>query len=167
MTRWQRNDEGVAALEMALVLGLILMLAFGAVPLYRMGDAYHTLSRVSAETLRYASATTPNATLEPDGVTLTRRPTSAMVAAFAQQAAGNTTVTVVTMVCPGDVSTACAVNDPSTAVSGAGITVQVSTSVDLSEIGSVANAVGSFLGIDNIAPNGVVTLTSTAHGREE
>ena len=56
MTR--RGDEGVAAVEMAIVLTLMLLLSFGAVPLWKMAGAYHKVSRVSAETLRFAEELT-------------------------------------------------------------------------------------------------------------
>jgi Flp pilus assembly protein TadG len=162
-----RGDDGVAAIEMAIVLTLLMLLAFGAVPLWKMGGAYHTVSRVSAETLRYATAVTAHGTRATPGATLRRRPTAAEVAAFAQQAAGSTTVTVVTLVCPDDVAASCAAGDPSSAGAGDGITVIVSADVDLDALGSLANAVASVGGGGPIAPQGVVTMTSTAHGREE
>jgi Flp pilus assembly protein TadG len=166
MTNW-RGSDGVAAVEMAIVLLLLMVLAFGAAPTWRMGAAYHTASRVSAETLRYATAVTAHGTRSAPGAVLRRRPTAAEVAAFAQQAAGSTVVTVVTLVCPDDVAASCAAGDPSSAGSGDGITVSVSVSVDLNALGSVANALGRLGGGGAIAEQGVVTMTSTAHGREE
>ena len=165
--RRARGTEGVAAIEMAIVLTLMMVLAFGAVPLWKMGGAYHTVSRVSGETLRYATAVTAHGTRATPTATLRRRPTAAEVAAFAQQAAGDTVVTVVTLVCPNDVAAACAAGDPSSAGAGDGITVTVSTVVDLNAVGRLANAVASVGGGGQIAPQGVVTMTSTAHGREE
>lgn len=161
-----KGSDGIAAVEMAIVLSLLMLLAFGAVPLWQMGMRYQLVSQVSAEALRYASAVTANGTRPPGGV-LSRRPTAAQVAAFAQAAAGSTTVTVTTLVCPGDVSSACVAADPSSAKSGDGITVVISATVDLSVAGSIANAVGHLVGSGDIAPGGVVTLTSTAHAREE
>ncbi len=161
------GDEGVAAVEMAIVLTLLMVLAFGAVPLWKMGGAYHTVSRVSGETLRYATAVTSHGTRATPGATLRRRPTAAEVAVFAQQAAGSTPVTVVTLVCPDDVAASCAPGDPSSAGAGDGITVTVSTDVDLQALGGLANAVASVGGGGPIAPQGVMTMTSTAHGREE
>ncbi|HUR51190.1 MAG TPA: TadE/TadG family type IV pilus assembly protein [Mycobacteriales bacterium] len=165
--RHRRADEGVAALEMAIVVTLLLVIAFGAVPLWRTGAAYHKVSRVSGETLRFATAVTAHGTRSAPGATLRRRPTAAEVAAFAQQAAGSTPVTVVVLVCPDDVAASCAAGDPSAASAGDGITVSVSTAVDLNAAGALANAVGSVGGGGEIAPQGVVTMTSTAHGREE
>jgi len=162
-----RRDEGVAAVEMAIVLTLMLMLSFGAVPIWKMGAAYHKVSRVSAETLRYATSVSAHGTRATPGSVLKRRPTAAEVATFAQQAAGDTPVTVVVLVCPDDVASACAAGDPSSAGAGDGITVSVSTDVDLNALGSLANAVASTVGGGDIAPQGVVTMTSTAHGREE
>ena len=162
----RRADDGVAAVEMAIVLTLMLLLSFGAVPLWKMGAAYHKVSRVSAETLRFATAVQAHGTRSAPGATLRRRPTAAEVAAFAQQAAGDTVVSVVVLVCPDDGAT-CAAGDPSSAGAGDGITVSVSTDVDLNALGSIANAVASVGGGGQIAPQGVVTMTSTAHGREE
>jgi Flp pilus assembly protein TadG len=168
MTRFgpPRRDEGVAAVEMAIVLTLMMLISFGAVPLWKMGAAYHKVSRVSAETLRFATAVTAHGTRATPGSVLKRRPTAAEVAAFAQQAAGDTTVSVVVLVCPDDGPT-CAAGDPSSASSGDGITVSVSTTVDLNALGGLANAVASVGGGGEIAPQGLVTMTSTAHGREE
>jgi Flp pilus assembly protein TadG len=165
--RRRRGCDGVAAVEMAVVLLLLMVLAFGAVPTWKMGAAYHTASRVSAETLRYATAVTAHGTRSAPGAVLRRRPTAAEVATFAQQAAGSTVVSVVTLVCPDDVAAACSAGDPSSAGSGDGITISVSTSVDLNALGSLANALGRVGGGGDIAPQGVVTMTSTAHGREE
>ena len=162
-----RDDSGVASVEMAIVLTLMVMVGFGATPVWRLGQAYHTVSRVSAEALRYATAVTAHGTRSAPGAVLKRRPTAAEVAAFAQQAAGGTPVTVVTLVCPDDVLSACAAGDPSSAGAGDGITVTVSTDVDLSALGSLANAVANAVGAGDYAPHGVVTQTSTAHGREE
>jgi Flp pilus assembly protein TadG len=161
-----RRDDGVAAVEMAIVLTLMLLVSFGAVPLWKMAAAYHKVSRISAETLRYATAVTAHGTRSAPGAVLKRRPTAAEVAAFAQQAAGDTTVSVTVLVCPDDGPT-CAAGDPSAASAGDGITVSVSTTVDLNALGSLANAVASVGGGGEIAPQGLVTMTSTAHGREE
>lgn len=165
--RRARGSEGVAAVEMAIVLSLLMLLGFGTAPLFKMGGAYHTVSRVSAETLRFATAVTAHGTRATPGAVLRRRPTAAEVAAFAQQAAGSTPVTVLTLVCPDDVLSACVAGDPSSAGAGDGITVTVSTDVDLSALGAVANAVARVGGGGDIAPQGVRTMTSTAHGREE
>lgn len=166
MTRL-RGDEGVAAVEMAVVLSLFMLMGFGAVPLWRMGSAHQTVSRVAAETLRYATAVSANGSRPAGGGAIRRRPTAAEVTAFARQAAGDSSLAVTTLVCPGDVNTACAPGDPSSAQSGDGVTVIVSATVDLSAAGAVANAVGGLFGSGDIAPRGATTLTSTVHGREE
>jgi hypothetical protein len=131
-----------------------------------LGGPSHRVARVSAETLRYATAVTAHGTRATPGAVLKRRPTAAEVATFAQQAAGDTTVSVVVLVCPDDGPT-CTAGDPSSAAAGDGITVSVSTTVDLDALGGLANAVASVGGGGPIAPQGLVTMTSTAHGREE
>jgi len=161
-----RGDDGVAAVEMAIVLVLFLLLSFGAVPLWRMGSAHQTVSRVSMETLRYATAVSANGSRPAGGGAISRRPTAAQVQDFARAAAGDSTLTVTTLVCPGDGAT-CAAGDPSSAQSGDGVTVVISRTIDLGAAGSLANAIGGLFGSGDIAPRGNATLTSTAHGREE
>ncbi len=161
-----RSDDGVAAVEFAIVSTLFMLLAFGALPLYQMARAYQKVAKASSSAVRYASSVDANGTRPAPGAPISRRPTALEVQTFARQAVGDTTITVVTETCPGDV-TACAPGNPSAAKSGDGVRVTVSKDVDLGVLGPIANAVGSLVGAGSIAPEGVVTMTSTATGREE
>lgn len=161
------SDDGVAAVEMALVLTLFMLLAFGAVPLYSMAKGQQKVSKASSSAARYAASVDANGSRPAGGGAISRRPTAAEVAAFAQQAVGDPALTVLTEICPGDVASLCAPGNPSSAKSGDGVRVTVSTPVDLSVLGSIANAVGSLVGSGSIAPEGIITMSSTATGREE
>jgi Flp pilus assembly protein TadG len=174
MSRNLSDDVGVAAVEMAIISTVLLLLAFGALPLFSMGHAYQSTNSASADTLRYATGVDANAhstTTSSGTVIISRRPTANDVTRFAQAAANDSTLVVVVKVCPDGVMTACAAPvDPSrplTAASGDTVTVTVSKVVDLSLFGSVANAAGTLVGGGDIYPNGTVTITSTSTGREE
>ena len=168
------DDEGVAAVEMAIITTVLMLLAFGAMPLFAMGRAYQNTSSAAADALRYATGVDANAhstTTSSGTVRITRRPTATDVTRFAQAAAGDATLSVVVKVCPDGVMTACtAPSDPSeplAAVSGDTVTVTVTKVVDLSFFGSLANAIGQLVGSGDIYPNGNVSISSTSTGREE
>lgn len=160
-------DEGVAAVEMALVLTLFMLLAFGALPLYSMAQGQQKVSKAASSALRYAASVDANGSRPAGGGAISRRPSAAEVESFARSAVGDAGLTVLTEICPGDDDALCAPGDPRSAKSGDGVRVTVSTPVDLSVLGPIANAVGSLVGSGSIAPEGVVTMTSTATGREE
>jgi Flp pilus assembly protein TadG len=166
----RRGEDGVAAVEFALISTVLLLLAFAAVPLFEMARAYQRTNSSAADALRYATSVDANAHKTDAGV-FTRRPTAKDVTKFAQAAGNNPNFTVTVKICPGGNMNACAVvsnvDAASTAVSGDVVVVTVSQSVDLSLIGSVANAIGSLVGSGNIAPHGAITITSTSTGREE
>ena len=163
----RRADDGVAAVEMALVFTLFMLLAFGALPLYSMMRGQQKVTKAASSAARYAASVDANGTRPAGGGAISRRPTAAEVQTFARNAVSDTGLTVVTQICPGDVDALCAPGNPSSAKSGDGVRVTVSTPVDLSVLGSIANAVGSLVGSGSIAPQGVVTMSSTATGREE
>jgi Flp pilus assembly protein TadG len=174
MNRVDLVDEGVAAVEMALISTVMLLLGFGAVPLFGMARAYQNTSSAASEALRYATGVDANAhttTTASGAHIISRRPTANDVTRFAQAAAGDSTLSVLVQVCPdGNMAACSAPADPSaplSAASGDTVTVTVSKVVDLSLVGSLANAVGSLVGAGSIAPHGAVTISSTSTGREE
>ncbi len=165
--RLARSDDGVAAVEFAIVSTLFMLLAFGAMPLYSMARGYQKVAGGSASGLRYATSVDANGTrtTNPDGTsTYSRRPTAIQVKAFVQDA--DPTLTATTEILSGSPAT-WAPGDPRSQKSGDEVRVTVSTNVDLGVLGPIANAVGSLSGAGSIAPEGVLTMTSTATGREE
>ena len=168
------DDAGVAAVEMAVISTVLLLLAFGALPLFSMGRAYQSTSSAAADSLRYATGVDANAhstTTSSGTVVISRRPTADDVTRFAQAATGDAALSVVVKVCPDGNRAACAApSDPSrplTAASGDTVTVTVTKVVDLSLFGSLANAIGTLVGNGDIYPNGNQSISSTSTGREE
>lgn len=171
MSRVVRDERGLAALELAMLSSVLMLVAFGALPLYSMARAYQRTSKASAATLRYASAVDANGRRNSSGV-LTRRPSYDDIEKFARDAAGDQDLKVVVTVCKG---TACTDLDASSpdhaspipAVSGDTVKLRVSTTVDLQVIGRVANAASRLTGNGKAFPENDVTVTSTASAREE
>lgn len=170
----RRDDDGVAALEMALVTTVLMLLAFGALPLFAMMHGYQKVNGASADTLRYATSVDANPRVvrtNPDGTqVISRRPTRDDITRFAQGAANDPNLVVTVTVYVGTSSTArtaAAGIDPIEAQSGDTVTVVVKKDIDLSLLGSVANAAGQLVGAGDFAPHDTVTMSSTASAREE
>lgn len=177
-----RGEDGVAAVEMALVTTLLLLLGFGALPLYSLARAYQETNKASGAAVRYAASVDANGArsqkVDDDGQPVvdlsgnpvlesySRRPTGNQVRSFARQTVGDRAMGVTTEVCAPDL-TGCTVKDPRNARSGDGVRVTVSKVVDLGPGGSLANALGSLVGAGDFVPDGNVTISSTATGREE
>jgi Flp pilus assembly protein TadG len=171
VTRVRRDESGVAALEFALLMSLLMLVAFGALPLYSMARSYQRVSKASAATLRYASAVASNGKRDSSGE-LTRRPSYDEIARFARDAAGDESLAVVVTVCKGPACTDIDGTSPThaspiPAVAGDTVRLKVSTTVDLRLVGSVANAASRLTGNGPAFPEGDVTVTSTASAREE
>ncbi len=160
------GDDGVAALEMALVTTLLMVLAFSALPLFSMMRSYQRVNAASADAVRFATSVDANGRRQADG-TLRRRPSAAEVVTFARDSADDQTLSVIVKICPASTPDTCTAGDPLSAQSGDTIEVTVSQTVDLSLLGSVANAAANLVGQGDVAPEGNHTLTSTARGREE
>jgi Flp pilus assembly protein TadG len=166
----QRDEDGVAALEMALISLVLMFLAFAALPLFAMMHAYQKTNSSASDALRYATSVDANGHTTTSGA-YTRRPTAEDVVKFAQAAGNDSSYVVVVKICPGGVMSKCAVvadyKAASQAVSGDTVSVTVSQQVDLSLIGSLANGVGSLFGSGSIAPHNEITISATSTGREE
>ena len=174
MTPRRRGDDGVAALEMALVSGLLMMLAFAGLPLFAMMHAYQKVNGASSDTLRYATSVDANAHVvrtNPDGTqVISRRPTRDDIVQFARTAANDSTLQVTVTVYQGTTSTPrsyTSTSDPLEAQSGDTVTVVVKKDVDLSLLGSVANAASNLAGQGDVFAHDTRTLSSTASAREE
>lgn len=171
MRRLTRDDAGVAAVEFAILSSLLMLVAFGALPLYAMAREYQRVTKASSSTLRYATAVAPNGVRTPGG-TLSRRPSYDQIAAFARDAAGDDSVAVLVRVCKGaactDIDAASPLaSSPIPATSGDTVTVELSSTVDLQVLGRVANAASRVTGNGPAFPENDVTVTSTASAREE
>ncbi len=170
MTRG-RGDRGVAALELAIFLSLLMFVAFGALPIYAMMRGYQRATKASTATLRYATAVSSNGTRTPGG-TLSRRPSYDDIRTFARDAANDADLAVVVTVCRGATCTEIDENSanhasPLPARAGDTVTLTVRTTVDLSVLGKVANGVSRISGNGPTFPENDVTMTSTASAREE
>ncbi len=159
-----RADDGVAAVEFAIVATLFMLLAFGALPLYSMARGYQRVVGASSSVVRFTTSVDANGT--NSGSCYTRRPSAGDIAAFAD----DPTLTVTAEFSQDSVTWLAWPADPCAAprvTTGDDVRVSASTDVDLGVLGPIANAVGSLSGAGSIAPEGVLTMTSTATGREE
>jgi hypothetical protein len=159
---------------MAIISSVVMLLAFGGLPLFAMMHGYQKVNGASADTLRYATSVNANPHIvrtNADGTqVISRRPTRNDITGFAQAAANDSTLDVSVTVYVGSSSSARAAaadDDPIEALSGDTVTVVVSKDVDLTLLGSVANAAANLVGQGDVFPHDVRTMTSTASGREE
>jgi Flp pilus assembly protein TadG len=171
MSRVRRDDRGIAALELAIFTSVLLLLAFGALPLYAMGRGYQRVAKSSSSTLRYATSVASHGT-RTGGGQLSRRPTYDEIAQFARDTANDQTLEVVVTVCKSgtctDITTASpGRTSPIPATAGDTVKLTVSTSVDLSVLGRVANAASRMTGNGPAFPENDVAISATAAAREE
>lgn len=171
--RLHRNgdDRGVAAVELGILMTVLLLLAFGALPLYSMLRASQQVSKTSAGTLRYATSVASNGRRASDG-TLSRRPTFDEVQAFARGAAGDDGVEVVVTVCKGATCTDITKDSPNharplPAAAGDTVRLTVSKQLDMSVLGRIANLGARLSGGEPVFPENDTTVSSTASAREE
>lgn len=172
MKRRMHGDDGVAALEMGILLTLLMLLAFGTLPVYAMMRGYQRVSKSTTATLRYATAVSSNGT-RPEGGTLSRRPSYNDILRFAKDAANDATLGVVVAVCKG--AAPCdeiRAGDPDAAapipaVAGDEVRLTITETVDLSVLGRIANAASRLSGDGPRFVENNATITSTASAREE
>lgn len=167
----RRDERGIAALEMGILVSLLMLLAFGALPLYSMLRASQRVSKASAGTLRYATSVASNGTRTAGG-TLSRRPTYDEIQSFARDAANESDLDVTVTVCKGATCTDITADHPDhaqpiPAASGDSVTLTLRTTVDLSVLGRIANATTRISGGEPVFPENETTVTSTATAREE
>jgi Flp pilus assembly protein TadG len=146
MRRPRRDDSGLAALELGLLL-TVLFLVIGLI--FPLGEALiekHRLDRTLSDTIRFATATPNTPTADSDG----RRPSAGAVEAAAlksyQSDGGGSdgfTVTVSTSSTPGGT-----------------VTVTVAKKVNLGPLGSFLHSMG-------LTGSSSITVSSSATGREE
>ncbi|HVV77572.1 MAG TPA: hypothetical protein VHC43_16235 [Mycobacteriales bacterium] len=158
MSRRRRNDEGVAAVEFALVFSLLLAVLALVYPIGEMLLQKMALDRAMSDVIRYASAAPNSPEYDPDGTVdnpnNSRRPTCTQVTNEFYRVAGVTSdsdksnydVTVPT--CPSD------------SESGQTVTVTVTKTVSLGPLGDLLSLAG-------ITHSSSVTVSAAASGREE
>lgn len=171
MTRLVRDDRGIAALEIGIFSTVLLLVAFGALPLYSMLRASQQVSKSSAATLRYATSVASNARRTAGG-TLSRRPTYVEIRDFAREAAGDPALDVTVTVCKGasctDITDASPTKTaPIPAAAGDTVRLSLRATVDLRVLGRVANAAAALSGGGPVFPENRTAVTSTAGAREE
>jgi Flp pilus assembly protein TadG len=168
------DDRGLAALELGIFLSLLLVVAFGALPLYAMLHSYQRMSKTSTATLRFATSVPANGFRNANTGVLTRRPSYDQIAAFARDTANNPAVEVDVSVCKGEDCTALTAGTdavvraaPIPVAAGDTVRLTVRTTVDVAMLGKVANAASRLGGNEPVFPENDKTIASTAAAREE
>lgn len=154
-----RREDGVAAVELALIGGVLLLLVSTLVPILQAVVAYNDLSRATAEGLRYAVHAAPNPVVGADDCpTLTRWPSSQQVRAQVEASLGRQLD--VFDVAPKSPCTIRFDEDRR-------VVVTASIDQDLGPLAAVANAVSGLFGGDGPFPEDIIRLTATAAGMKE
>jgi Flp pilus assembly protein TadG len=165
--RAHRRDAGVAAVEFALIFGLLLSLLALVFPLGELLLQKMALDRAMSDVIRYATTTADSPEPTANGTPgTTRRPDCAQIDQEVASAYGNNAV-------PSDFSQisiygATAGNTPTNIcpigpdglASGGTVAITVSKTVNLGPLGDL-------LSIAGITHNSSVTVTAAASGREE
>lgn len=155
-----RGDRGLASLEIAMILPMLLLILLVAVPLVTEGWDYLVVTGATSSGIRYASRVDENArttsTFAPVCTVSspTRRPSACEVQQFIQQAAAPLGVSVT--VSP----------DPTVTLPGEPITVTSTYTVTFPLAGAVNAFSRVFFGGSVSVPTSTV-INITAQGREE
>ncbi len=149
-----KRDDGIAAVELGLILPLLLLLLTAVVPIVKASWEYMGASRAVAHGIRYASRVDVNARTSASG--LTRRPSPAEVEQFVRDAAS-----------PLDLSSVEVSPAPNERMPGDVITVRASYVVSYGPLAAIANTVSEDLfGKGPLLPDNK-EITVSARGREE
>jgi hypothetical protein len=164
MLRRLQRDDGASTLEFGLVLPILMILVAMSFPIIKAGYEYIVLSRAVSHGIRYASRADVNVRYASDGVTLTRRPSSAEVDAYIRDVVGPglaANVTSVTVKVNGTET------NPSQALPGEPIQILATYQISYGALDDIANAVrGLFFGGGASLPD-TSQVTVSARGREE
>ncbi|HWA66402.1 MAG TPA: hypothetical protein VG899_08545 [Mycobacteriales bacterium] len=153
--RTTNRDAGVAALEFALIFGLLMSVVALVWPLGEALLQKMQLDRAMSDVIRYATAAPDSPEYDPDGTvdnpTDSRRPSCTQVTNEFYRAVGDSPSSAYTITIP-----TCPLN----ADSGQTVTVTVSKTVSLGPLGDL-------LSIAGITHSSSVTVSAAASGREE
>lgn len=147
-TRTAKNDEGAAFVELPIVFIAISVFALCFTALGQIFVEYHHVSGAARAAARYATKSDYDPAQSP--LSSSRRPSSAQVAAFAQQAAK-----------PLDPATVGVTLTPDSAV-GNGLNVEVTHTVDSGAYGLVTDTANRLLGLIGGGPLPGLTLHADA-----
>lgn len=148
-----KREDGIATLELGLVVPLLVMMLTLVVPVLQLGAGWVQLHRATAAGVRYASRTDTNVRTSAHG--LTRRPSAQEVETFVRDAAGP--------IDPDDVTTYVdgVERDPHQALPGEAIEVRAGWTVTF----PLAGVVNTLSGRELLPDEARVEMS--AHGREE
>ncbi|HVT63927.1 MAG TPA: hypothetical protein VHD81_02110 [Mycobacteriales bacterium] len=154
------TDAGVAAIEAALVFGVLLSVVALIYPIGEMLLQKMALDRSMSDVIRYATAAPNSPEYDPDGSinnpTNSRRPTCTQVQNEFNRAYDGSTTGVAPLTITVNGTPTC----PSATQSGQTVTVTVSKTVSLGPLGDL-------LSIAGITHSSSVTVSAAASGREE
>jgi hypothetical protein len=156
MRRILRRDDGAAALEFAIILPILLALLAFVAPFIKFGYDYMVLQRAVAHGVRYASRADINPVVRSDG-SVGRRPLPSEVKTFVSNSSNGKVLASTVDVTP----------NPTLAVPGELITVEVDYEMSYGPLADIANGVKElFFGGGAFLPSST-TVTVSARGREE
>jgi Flp pilus assembly protein TadG len=147
------RDEGVATVEFALLLGVMLLLVALAWPLGNAFIQKMRLERTMSDVIRYSTATPDTPAYDPDDPIAGRRPTCAQVddeffRAYGVTGENRSDFSISIPSCPDSLD------------AGAPVTVTVNQTTNLGPLGDL-------LSIAGITHSSTITVTAAASGREE
>lgn len=150
--RLRRREDGAAAIEFALLLPVLVLMAMMAVPVVNTVLGYVDLNEASEAGARYATA----AHLDPENPAVYRfRPDAAAVESYLRRISDVPLESV--SITP----------DPASSLPGTQVTVTITHRVPMGPLARVANFFAGLVGGDPLFPDGGLVLTSTATMREE
>jgi Flp pilus assembly protein TadG len=155
MTRASGRDEGLAAIEFALLSTVLFLLVAMAWPLGSAFFAKLQLDRSMNDVVRYATSAPNSPAYDPDGTATSRRPSCDQIThelyrvlGITNDAAAQSQVQIPTFTCPNALAP------------GQTFSITVHRTANLGPLGSLLDVAG-------ITHSSTVTVSAAASGREE